>query len=287
MKNNIVVFTLIFLIANLAQAHPIWKQRNEPGPWTVVLYHCDDEDVMPGGFMHSEGGGIELSLLIGEPDGDGLFSTSDAAREVLGNSIEATSPQELTASGLVAHPTQQMSIEFWLRFAEAQTDVQFGFINGISLRMRIGLNGDRFQLLGANTTDVESVDYSAPAFRSFPPVTDWHHYGVTISAPNIETLPNGNLRYGNGCTAKFFYDSHIVGLQGNQTLNLAGLEFAPIAQPAIIIRSGTFLFDEFMISNVDWSVPSGHGGLGHDGIRLDHGFEDGRAFASVNHWDLF
>lgn len=287
MKNILYVLSAYFAFVLTGYTHAIWNQRNEPGPWTVVLYHCDDTGVSIGQSLFCEVGGDDYHLQIGGTDGDGLFSTTDTAREVLVRSVEATSPQELVADGLVAHPTEQMSIECWLRFAEFQTDVQFGFINGVSMRIRIGDEGDRFQLIGANTTDMETTEYSAPGFISFPPVTDWHHIGITISAPNIETMPNGNYRYGEGCTAEFFYDSHIVGFQGNQTLDLTGLEFAPSVQPAVIIHSGTFLFDEFMISNVDWSNPVGHGGSGHDGSPLTHGFEDGRTYAAVNCWEIY
>ncbi len=286
-KGIVKTLVLLMLLPAAVSSHPIWKQRNHTGPWTVVLYHFDEEDVQPGNLLRTETGVEDLHLFIRETGGDGLLSTVDVPREVLLRSLLSSSPQSLIAEGEVAHPTQEMSIELWLRFAEFNVDVQFGFLNGVSLRMRIGEAGDRFQLIGANTMNLETTDYSAPGFMSFPPVNDWHHYGVTITAPNIETLPNGNLRYGDGSIAKFFFDSHIVGFQGNQTLDLSGLEFSPNAQPAIIIRTGTFLFDEFMISSVDWSVPTGHGGTGHSGTRLEHGFEDGRAPAALHNWQLF
>lgn len=275
------------LMATAAAAHVIWKQRNEPGAWTVALYHCDEEDVAVGSALADAAGDGSLDLIVGEPGDAPLESTFDVPREFLVRAVQINSAQTLAAAGDAAHPEGDMSIEFWCRFLGAGADVQVGFPDGVSLRMRIGGNGDRFQLFGANHNDPESGAYSAPGFNSFPPVDDWHHYGVTLFAPNVEVLENGRRRYGEGCKARFFFDSHIVGFADNQTLDLAGLEFEPFAPPAVTAREGGLMLDEIMISRVDWSDPVGHGGSGHGGLRLTHGFEDGRVPVSVPGWSWY
>ena len=110
---------------------------------------------------------------------------------------------------------------------------------------------------------------------------------MAIHAQYVEQLENANYRYGLGSYAQFFYDSHIVGFVGQTKLNISGLEFAPTVKPAILIHQGTMAFDEVMISNVDWSVPVGHGGSGHGGMSVGHAFEDGRQPVEIENWFLY
>ena len=83
-----------------------------------------------------------------------------------------------------------------------------------------------------------------------------------------------------------FYDSHIVGFvdRDKQTLQDWNL-LRP--SPAILIHQGRAVFDEFMISSVDWSDPVGHGGSGHGGIGQDHAFENGRQPVVVTDWHFY
>lgn len=285
----VVIFLLLFANASInSWSHSVWKQRNEPGPWTVALYHCDDEEVGEGQVITSADGNPDLDLIVGPPGGDPLESTTDVRHGFLLRSIAGHSPQQCVAKGFVQHPLGDMSIELWLRFIEYGADIQVGLLEGVSLRVRIGGEGDRFQLMGANSEILEATAYSAPGFKSFPPVGDWHHYGVTIEAPNVVQTGEGNYQYGEGCVARFFYVSHIVGFVGQTKLDLKGLEFEPKARPAITVYQGSLAFDEFMISNVDWSDPVGHGGLGHGGVSVGHAFENGRQPpVGIFDWSLY
>jgi hypothetical protein len=284
---SVITISMMILSVKSVCGHTVWTQRNSPGPWTVVLYHCDDEDVNEGSVIQEAGGKPNLNLLIGPPEGEGLESTNQVPQAILSRAIIGNSTQYCVASGTTAHPAGDMSIEFWCRFLEIGADIQLGFMDGVSLRLRISPDGDRFQLMGLNVQDVDDTRYAAPGFASFPPVGTWHHYGVTIHAPNVIQLENGNYQYGEGCFAKFYYDSHIVGFVDQRQTDLTGLEFAPAAAPAILIHQGRAVFDEFMISSVDWSDPVGHGGSGHGGIGQDHAFENGRQPVVVTDWHFY
>lgn len=290
-NRNRIFFVFLIVSINLSShvwGHTVWDQRNEPGPWTICLYHCDEEDIGEGHLIQNAGWNKDLNLRIGDPAEVGLESTGDVRHGFLNRALIGHSEQACVSVDEIKHPTGDLSIEVWLKFLAHGADIQIGFMDGISLQIRIGGDGDRFQLLGSNSTDEMGTKYSAPGFQSFPPVGNWHHLGVTIRAPHVTQLNNGHYRYEDGCYAQFFYDSHIVGFVNQTKLNLTGLEFASHSKTAILIHNGTMVFDEIMISDVDWSDPVGHGGTGHGGVRVGHAFEDGRRpLSSINDWSLF
>ncbi len=286
-KIGVVNLFLLFIFSP-AYGHSVWKQRNEPGYWTVCLYHCDEEVLDEGQLLVNAGNDPSLNLMIGSPEGDGLESTQNVRHSFLSRAIAGLSKQSCLSQGAADHPLGDLSIEFWLKFAEYGADVQFGFLDGISLRVRIGGERDLFQLQGADPSIADATQYTAPGFESFPPVGSWHHIGVTIHAPSVLQTPNGRYRYQEDCYAQFFYDSHIVGYVNQTLLNLAGLEFSPQSKIGLIVYQGVPVIDEIMISNVDWSDPVGHGGTGHGGVRVGHAFEDGRQpAAAIQEWSLF
>ncbi len=278
---------LLIVIPLDIRSHSVWTQRNEPGSWTIALYHCDDEEIEEGSFVLSADGNESLHLVIGSASEDSMGYSDNVKHNFLLRSLIGYSEQHCIASGEITHPTGDLSIEFWLRFIERGADLEIGLLEGVTFRIRIGDEGDRFQLMGANVTDVDIMDYCAPGFESFPPVGSWHHYGVTLHAPNVELTETGNYRYGDGCYARFYYDSHVVGFVDQTKQDLTGLEFAPFVKPAILIHHGTMSFDEVMVSDVDWSDPVGHEGSGHGGISVEHAFENGRQPVAVSNWDLF
>lgn len=283
-----IVNLLPLLIISPASGHSVWKQRNEPGYWTVCLYHCDEEILNEGQELANAGNDSSLNLTIGSPEGVGLESTRDVRHSFLSRAIAGLSKQTCLSPGVTNHPLGDLSLEFWLKFAEYGADVQFGFLDGISMRVRIGGERDLFQLQGADSSIADATRYSAPGFESFPPVGSWHHIGVTIHAPTVFRTSNGRYRYQEDCYAQFYYDSHIVGYVNQTRLNLDGLEFAPQSKIGLIVHYGVPIIDEMMISNVDWSDPVGHGGTGHGGVRVGHAFEDGRQpAAAVCEWSLF
>lgn len=288
-KIQVSTFIIVLLsISSHAWGHTVWEQRNEPGPWTICLYHCDEEDSGEGHLIQNAGWNKDLNLIIGAPEEDGLESTSDVRHGFLNRALIGHSQQACVSLAEIKHPTGNLSIEVWLKFLAHGADIQIGFMNGISLQIRIGGDGDRFQLLGSNSTDKNETKYSAPGFQSFPPVGSWHHLGVTIRAPHVTQLSNNHYRYEDGCYAQFFYDSHIVGFVNQTKLDLTGLEFAPRSNTAILIHHGSMVFDEIMLSDVDWSDPVGHGGTGHGGVRVGHAFEDGRRpLTGIEDWSLF
>lgn len=267
--------------------HTVWQQRNESGPWTVCLYHCDEEITDESLFIYNAIDDPDLHVSIGPAVADPLTSTTDVRHGFLNRAIVGRSEQSCISQGKISHPMGDLSIEFWMKFIEYGADIQIGFQTGVSLRIRIGGEGDRFQLVGANEIIQDSTQYSAPGFESFPPVGNWHHYGVTIHAPSIRQNESGTFSYEEGSYAQFFYDSHIVGFVDQTKLDLTGLEFSPQSNIMIQIHHGTMIFDEIMISNIDWSNPVGHGGAGHGGIRIGHAFENGRQPVSISDWCLF
>jgi len=270
-------------------SHTSWSHRNEPGPWTVVLYHCDDTGLQAGDVIASAQSDPALDLVIQPFEGEALEASGDVFYPVLEQSIGAYSAHEAISEGVVEHPVGELSVELFMKFVEHGADIEIGIQNGISLRVRTADAGDRFQLMGANVEGVDDTRFSAPGFSSFPPVGTWHHYGVTIRAQNVEGLGNGRYRYGAGSRAQFFYDSHAVGFVNDTVLDIEGLEFEAQGKPFIRVYAGSMLFDEIMISNHDWSDPDGHDGASHGSVRVGHAFEDGRQpiNSSLNAWSLY
>ncbi|HPP03161.1 MAG TPA: hypothetical protein PLX83_21485 [bacterium] len=269
------------------QGHSVWKQRNEPGPWTICLYHCDEEELSDGDELLNAGWNQQLHLQIQALSPSSLVSTQNVKHSFLERAIVAYDPLACVSRAAILHPTEDLSIEVWLKFVDYGADLQIGFLEGVSLHVRIGGKGDRFQLLGSKSFE-EDGKYSAPGFLNFPPVGDWHHLGVTIHAPLVETINDHTCRYQKGCYAQFFYDSHIVGFTGTTKVDLEGFTFRADSPVTIHVYSGAMAFDEIMISDVDWSNPVGHGGTGHGGTAVGHAFEDGRQPASsISDWSLF
>jgi hypothetical protein len=270
--------------------HARWTQRNEAGDWTVALYHFDDEDLNEGDSL-VDAGTNGLNLLIGPPQEYEWDGETQPAEQMMGvnsnkrflaQALECVSPQTLSATQTVQHPFT-VSFEIWLKPLELGSDFRFGFLDGVSVRIRHSDDeGDRFHILGTNSDGIDDLTYQAPGFEEFPRVPTWNHYGITIRCPHVERTADGSYVYGEGTTARFFYFSHAVGFTGERELDLSGLEFPETATPGIEIYSGIFQIDEFQISNVDWHVSQSdsHGGAGGgehgDQTDIDHAFENGR-----------
>lgn len=287
---QVTAFLALSAIALDAFGHARWTQRNEPGPWTVALYHFDDDSLLEGESLLDEGPN-QLNLLIGpsqegELEGDPVpaepLNGVNSNARFLAQALECVSPQTLSATQAVAHPFT-LSFEIWLKPLGLGADFRFGFLDGVSVRIRHSDDlGDRFHILGLNTDGPEDVTYTAPGFTEFPRVPTWNHYGVTIHCPHVERTDDGTYVYGEGTVARFYYFAHAVGFTGNRTLDLSGLEIPETATPGIEIYSGIFQIDEFQISNVDWhlSQDDAHGGQGGSehgsATDMSHAFEDGR-----------
>ena len=282
---------LLFIATAFIQngwSHARWKQRNEPGDWTVVLYHFDDEVVTSGASLLDEGPN-GLNLLIGEPQEYTFDDETQPAEEMgtgkgnyrfLDQAIECVSPQILSTTQSISHPFT-LSFEIWLKPLILGADFRFGFLDGINIRIRHSDEGDRFHILGLNSADLDDQTFKAPGFTVFPRVEAWNHYGMTIRTPYVQRTEKGTYVYGEGSVARFFYFSHAVGYVGDRILDISGLEFPEIGTPGIEILSGMFQIDEFQISNVDWHVSpeEAHGGdpTEHEGQGdIFHAFENGR-----------
>ncbi|MGC9329048.1 MAG: hypothetical protein ACP5I1_15545, partial [Candidatus Hinthialibacter sp.] len=177
-----------------AWGHARWTQRNEPGGWTIALYHFDDVELKAGMALIDEGPN-GLNLLIGEPQPylqDGEIQPAEDIRPAKGNyrflaqALECSSPQILSATRSIQHPFT-LSLEIWLKPLSLGADFRFGFLDGINVRIRHSDNeGDRFHILGLNSTNVDDQQYKAPGFVSFPRVSTWNHYGITIRCPQAQ-----------------------------------------------------------------------------------------------------
>ncbi len=316
MMNLVTVLFIMVLITVLlvheSWSHARWTQRNEPGDWTVALYHFDDEDLTAESSLWDEGPN-GLNLLIGEPQEylfDGETQPAEEIGAVKGNyrflaqALECTSPQLLTATQSVKHP-YTLSFEIWLKPLTLGVDFRFGFLDGINVRIRHSNElGDRFHILGINSVNLDDQQFKAPGFTEFPRVSTWNHYGITIRCPHVQRTEQGTYIYGEGSVARFFYFSHAVGFTGERILDISGLEFPEMGTPGIEILFGVFQIDEFQISNIDWHISQGqaHGGQGgsEHGSATDmfHSFENGRVpgdfvpeqpetTVPVNNWFLY
>jgi hypothetical protein len=285
-----ILFFMTNLFSSVGWSHARWTQRNEPADWTVVLYHFDDVDLNAGNALLDESPN-GLHLLIGEPQAYPIDDEMQPAEELLpgkgnyrflGQALECTSPQLLSATQTVTHP-YTLSFEIWLKPITLGTDFRFGFLDGVSIRIRHDEEqGDLFHILGINSESADDETFKAPGFDEFPRVSTWNHYGVTIRAPYVERTDHGTHIYGNGSVARFFYFAHAVGFTGERVVDISGMEFPETATPGIEVYSGVFQIDEFQISNVDWHLSQGesHGGqgAGEHGSASDmfHAFENGR-----------
>ncbi len=287
---SITTFIITGLFSLECWSHARWNQRNEPGYWTVALYHFDDKELVAGSALW-DAGTNELNLLIEEPQDylyDGEEQAAEEIRAVRGNyrflaqALECTSPQLLTTTQSIKHP-YTLSFEIWLKPVTLGTDFRFGFLDGINVRIRhSNKNGDRFHILGLNSADLDDQQFKAPGFNEFPRVSTWNHYGVTIRSPLVQLTERGTYIYGEGSVARFFYFAHAVGFTGERVLDISGLELPEMGTPGIEILSGVFQIDEFQITNIDWHVSQeqSHGGHGESehGSATDmfHAFENGR-----------
>lgn len=147
---------LVFLLIGASQvwSHALWTQRNEPGPWTVALYHLDEEELTEGALLYEAQDGSGLDLVIGAHESGELRSVS-ARAAYLHRALSASVPVALISENAVEHPINEMSIEVWLRFLSVGADIQIGLLEGVSMRIQLDQEGDRFHLLGANSEDLD------------------------------------------------------------------------------------------------------------------------------------
>ncbi len=283
----ILTITSLFFFAVEGFGHSMWTQRNEPGYWTVALYHCD-ENINPDFHLINAGSDAGyLNLALSSKETNPIQSVS-AKAWYLNQAIMVSEPSQFTSETEADHPIGDMSIELWVKMLDSETDIQLGFIKGVSLRIAFSNEGDRFHLLGTNSKNRDDQTYTAPGFDSFPRYNVWNHFGVAIHAPNVEKIDDFDYRYGEGCAARFFFNSHAVGYVDNRILSLKGMTFRSTSPIFIAIQKSGLIIDEIQISRVDWTDPLGHGGESHGTIAIEHAFENGRVPATnIEHWCLF
>ena len=211
-RATISLFLAIF-VALPTFGHSMWRQRNEPGHWTVALYHCDEEFGPNFTLENAASDSGFLDLLLSSDKENPAQSVSGKAW-YLDRAVEALEPCRLMSLEEAVHPTGDLSIEVWIKMLDAEADVQIGFTEGASLRIAFSESrGDRFHLLGANSESADDRTHSAPGFESFPRFSVWNHFGVTIHAPNVESIDGDRYRYGEGCIARFFYQQPCGGVR--------------------------------------------------------------------------
>ena len=148
MSTSIVLAAMISLSSVYdCYSHSVWTKRNEPGSWTVTLYHCDEETGDSEFELIDAGGSPGLNLIC-EPDELAALESVSSKAWYLDRAINSVDVCQLISEASVEHPSPDMSIEMWMKVTDMGADIQVGFIDGISMRVCFSNSGDLFSYCG-------------------------------------------------------------------------------------------------------------------------------------------
>lgn len=249
----------LFSTAAPVQAHVFWTQVNSVHSTTLFLSHGDHatSTLLPAEPP------LPVELGLTPTSATATITTSpDVVGSIFGpQSVTLTKDQTLQSTASLAGVSGDLTVEFWFKWLPDMTSSTLEFGLGSGARILVARNTadpakDRFGVAAPHGSF-----RSAPGFVSWVATGDeyaslniWRHIGLTIhSTGTVLDGITGQRVYGPGSTGRMYYYGHLMGIDPDTTIDLAGLPIQETSSVILRMAGAGMAVDELTIWSKDWS----------------------------------